>query len=54
MPVDPRVYIAIVDMRIIWQMSTPTGEDQENLMLKSTLGGILPPKLSVSLFLYIR
>ena len=29
MPVDPRVYIAIVDMRIIWQMSTPTGEDQE-------------------------
>ena len=25
--VDPRVYLAIVDMGMIWRMSTPTRED---------------------------
>ena len=29
LPVDPRVYVAIVDMGMIWQISTPTREDQE-------------------------
>ena len=28
-PVDARVYVAIVDMGMIWQISTPTREDQE-------------------------
>ena len=28
-PVDPRVYVAIVDMGMIWQIFTPTREDRE-------------------------
>ena len=31
MPVDPRVYVAIVDMGMIWQMSTPTQEDLQKV-----------------------
>ena len=29
LPIDARVYVAIVDMGMIWQISTPTREDQE-------------------------
>ena len=29
MPVDPRIYVALVDMGMIWRMSTPTREDRE-------------------------
>ena len=31
MPVDPRVYVAIIDMGKIWQIVTPAQEDLEKV-----------------------
>ena len=51
---DPRVYVAIIDMEMIWPMSAPTREDRKKADAKVfTLGGILSPRLSISPFLNI-
>ena len=50
-PVDPRVYVAIVDMGMIWQISTPTREDREKTDATIYIWGILSPRLSILLFL---
>ena len=52
--VDSRVYVAIVDMDMIWPMPAPTREDRKKVDAKDfTRGGILSPRLSISPFLNI-
>ena len=50
---DPRVYLAIVGTGMIWQMPTPTQEDQEKVDTMVYAWGVLSPRLSISLFLDI-
>ena len=49
MPINPRVY-AIVDMEMIWRMSTPAVEDREKADATVYNWGILSPRLSILLF----
>ena len=51
--VDSKVYVAIVDIGMIWGMSTPTQENREKADALIYTSGILSPRLSILLFLVI-
>ena len=53
MSVDPRAYVAIIDIGMIWRMSTPTREGREKADATVYTWGVLSPRLSISLFLDI-